>query len=368
MGKTAGVWAALALWSAPALGQVDYSGGFATPTGLQINGMASVSGSRLRLTEPLTNQTGSCFTAAPQAVGAFTTTFRIQFTAGSSPMADGICFVLQRAGATAIGAGGGAKGYAGIATSIAVKFDIFPNAGSYTGLYTNGAAPDLPETVLNPGIDFHNGSVFRVDIVYDGVDLDVTITDTGSSASASQTYAIDIPAVIGGNTAYAGFTAATGGSYAAQEVLDWTYNPPAPPVPAPATLNASTTEFGQVTLTWAAVSGATSYQLLRGSAAGGPYGQIATVTAPATAYTDVVAPGPWYYVVRAVTPGGVSGNSPEGAGVSLAQPRTSPQGGEPNEGRCGCGTTSGAAWSRLACAAALLALAFGVEAGRRGAL
>jgi hypothetical protein len=36
---------------------------------------------------------------------------------------------------------------------------------------------------------------------------------------------VDIPTAVGGNTAYLGFTAATGGAAATQEILNWTYIP-----------------------------------------------------------------------------------------------------------------------------------------------
>jgi hypothetical protein len=35
---------------------------------------------------------------------------------------------------------------------------------------------------------------------------------------------INIPATVGANTAYAGFTAGTGGYTATQEILNWTYS------------------------------------------------------------------------------------------------------------------------------------------------
>ena len=59
------------------------------------------------------------------------------------------------------------------------------------------------------------------------VPLRVTLTDTSTAASAMQSYAINIPATVGGNTAYVGFTGATGGATATQEILTWTYAPTA---------------------------------------------------------------------------------------------------------------------------------------------
>ena len=48
-------------------------------------------------------------------------------------------------------------------------------------------------------------------ITYDGEALTLTITDLVTQASWSHPFAIDIPSIVGGNTAYVGFTAGTGG-------------------------------------------------------------------------------------------------------------------------------------------------------------
>jgi hypothetical protein len=44
---------------------------------------------------------------------------------------------------------------------------------------------------------------------------------TNATFTASQ--AINIPATVGANTAFVGFTAATGGTVSTQDVLSWTY-------------------------------------------------------------------------------------------------------------------------------------------------
>lgn len=337
-----------------ALAQVDFSGGFATTTGLQNNGSSVFAANRIQLTQAVGNQAGSCFFTTQQNVANFTCSFEFDFNVGTGAMADGMCFVIQRVGAAALGGTGGGMGYSGIATSVAVKFDNYTSPNSYTGIYQNGAGPGAPETQLNPGLDFHNSNIFRVDMTYNGTALAVVITDTVTNATANQSYTIDIPTVIGGNTAFVGFTAGTGGQNALHEIVRWTFaNPP----PAPATLSATNNQLGSITLTWAAVAGAASYNVLRGTVPGGPYAQIANVPAPTTTYTDTIAPGNYYYVVRAVSPTGTSVNSPEAAGFSVPTPRTS----DHDEGtfgdRCSCGATiAGAPWAAALAGLALLAL------------
>ena len=62
-------------------------------------------------------------------------------------------------------------------------------------------------------------------MTYDGTTLNVTITDTVTQATASQSYAVNIPSLVGGNTAYVGFTGGTGDLTAVQKILNWTYTP-----------------------------------------------------------------------------------------------------------------------------------------------
>jgi hypothetical protein len=94
-----------------------------------------------------------------------------------------------------------------------------------TGLYTNGAAPTVPATDLtSTGISLHSGDAFTAQLSYNGTMLTVVITDLVTSASATQTYSVNIPAIIGGPTAYAGFTGGTGATTATQEICSWTYS------------------------------------------------------------------------------------------------------------------------------------------------
>jgi autotransporter-associated beta strand protein len=92
---------------------------------------------------------------------------------------------------------------------------------------------------------------------------------------------------------------------------------------APASLYAYPAN-AQVTLTWAASVGATSYVLKRGTSSGGEATTVATVTNTTYADTNLLNNTTYYYVVTAVDSGGASINSPEasttpsvGAGLPL---------------------------------------------------
>ena len=62
-------------------------------------------------------------------------------------------------------------------------------------------------------------------ITYDGTTLNLTITDLVTMATCTQPFTINIPATVGGSTAYVGFTGGTGGYGSTQQILSWSYEP-----------------------------------------------------------------------------------------------------------------------------------------------
>lgn len=211
---------------------VYFTNGFAAAN-LQLNGNAEIASGRLRLTSGSTWQAGSVFYKTPVNCQSFTNDFTFQFTSAN---ADGIAFVIQNAGPTALGGGGGALGYgpqagvsSGIGHSLAVKFDLYNNAGEgtdSTGTFVNGQLPTVPaQDLSSSGLNLHSGDQFQVHEVYDGTNLVVTITDLNTGKAAKSYYKINIPGTVGGNTAYIGFTGATGGLTATQDIVSWVYAP-----------------------------------------------------------------------------------------------------------------------------------------------
>jgi VCBS repeat-containing protein len=85
--------------------------------------------------------------------------------------------------------------------------------------------------------------------------------------------------------------------------------PPPPSPPTAPTILTVTTNYGQVTLTWSAVTGATNYNVKRSPSSGGPYTTIASTNA--TSYTDTTDTNgtTYYYVVSASNAGGEGANS-----------------------------------------------------------
>jgi Glycoside hydrolase family 44 len=97
------------------------------------------------------------------------------------------------------------------------------------------------------------------------------------------------------------------------------------PPAAPAGLAATGGNL-QVGLAWTASSGATSYNVKRGTAGGGPYTQLATATTPSYVDSAVTGGTKYYYVVTAVNAGGESGNSNEASATPTVAPPAAPTG------------------------------------------
>jgi uncharacterized repeat protein (TIGR01451 family) len=209
---------------------LNFPNGFAgTASQFAFNGAsAKIVGTNLQLTDGGASEAASIFASTKVGVTSFTTQFAFQLLPGTSSTADGLTFTIQGVATTARGGSGGNLGYGGITKSVAVKFDLFNNAGegpNSTGLYTNGALPTSANSInlTGTGIDLHSGHVFRVNMTYAGTTLQVTITDTVTLAAATQTYTVNIPTIVGASTAYVGLTGGTGGLTAVQNILNWTY-------------------------------------------------------------------------------------------------------------------------------------------------
>ncbi len=214
---------------------IDFSNGFASVKGLTLNGSAANSDdSRLQLTTGGNNQAGSAFANTPVNIQTFASDFTLQLS-GTLPIADGFTFTLQTNGPTALGPSGGGLGYGpdhvggtgGIQHSVAVKFDVYSNAGegtNSTGVYVNGASPTTPAVDLTPShVVLSSGDTISAHLAYDGAFLYLTLKDPVKGNVYAGRFAIDIPKTLGSTTAYVGFTGGTGGLVASQKILTWTF-------------------------------------------------------------------------------------------------------------------------------------------------
>lgn len=231
----------------------NYPSGFAGASGAVHGAWAStIVGSAIDLTSTgAQHEAGGAWYVTQQNITAFTTDFTFQITpSGTLPTIQGITFCVQNTNSTTnptshgIDASSDANlaGYGTYAlngqqpmiNSIAVLFNLnnnsqdnYPSGGqpSATGLYINGGPLGalVPEIDLNPsGINLYSGHIMAVHIVYDGSILTMTLRDTVNNAQYRTSWPVNIPAIMGGNSAWVGFT---GGEIppTAQNILTWDF-------------------------------------------------------------------------------------------------------------------------------------------------
>jgi lysophospholipase L1-like esterase len=280
---------------------LNFSSGFAgSTTLLQFNSIAQLVNNALQLTNGGASKTGTVWTKAVQNIQAFSTQFTFQVTSGNT--GDGFTFAIQNNSPTIVGGYGGQLAYGGIPNSIAIKFDLYNNAGegnNSTGLFVNGASPFTPATDLTAsGINLHSGDIFLCSINYNGTTLSETITDTVTNATQTVNYTINIPSTIGSNTAYVGFTGATGGLTATQSILTWTFAPlPTTAPAAPTALTATAVSGTQINLAWTDNStNESGFDIFRTNSSTGTFAQVSVVGPNVTTYSDTgLTPNTTYY-------------------------------------------------------------------------
>lgn len=226
----------------------------------------------LQLTANTGNQTGSAWYNTPQAVqNGFTTNFQFQLTPPGG--ADGIAFIIQSAGTTAIGytgGNGGALGYgdedastnpstgAGIPNSLAIEFDVFQNAWDPVSESSNVSHVAVQSCGTGPNTSHHNylcsgtsgpnstlgAPVLTSSTLADGNVHTVTIKYSAACPSCSPSTVANIHVILDGTdmypegvnvdlasiglgeggTAFVGFTGATGAGTETQSILSWTFS------------------------------------------------------------------------------------------------------------------------------------------------
>jgi hypothetical protein len=317
--------------STPPPPTVNDPNGFPSAANFAVAGGATVTGGALQLTDGGNFEARAVWYAAPLNIQSFSTDFEFQITPATANASDGMTFTIQNAGLTAHGGIGGALGYQGIKSSVAVKFDTFNNTGegvNSTGFYTNGVAPTTPALDLTPsGVDLHSGHVMHAHLTYNGTTLTLAVIDTVTNATFTASQAIDIPATVGANTAFVGFTGGTGGTVSTQNILNWIYtpgtstpptqNPPTPtPVAATPTFTPATGMYtGPQTVTITdATPGATIYYTTNG----------ATPTTASAVYTGPMNVGTSETVQAIAVASGYTASAAATAAYTIATGSTQP--------------------------------------------
>jgi hypothetical protein len=226
---------ASAVLSVGVLGATAASAGSIDFTTLQLNGNATAPTTNdLNLTNGTGDEASSAFIMTPvSSSNNFTSTFDFTMNQGSNPQADGLTFIIQSKGATALGDSGGALAVNSIPNnvitpSVGIAFRswvyneaaFFQNGNIQNGINLGPSNFSLAGNAIN---DVH------VTVTYLNGVLSFTAHDSTGNQDVSNSMAINL-ANLGPNV-FIGFTGATGGLTSIEDVSNW--NLTLTPVPGP---------------------------------------------------------------------------------------------------------------------------------------
>lgn len=182
----------------------------------------------LYLTDGSGSESRSSFFPDPLYIAAFKASFTYQTPSHGG--ADGMAFCIQNdpRGVSALGGGGGSLGVSGISPSVELELNLYTLNQEQLGyaFHTNGVtgAGGLNGNYgsLSP-VSLTSGDPINITVYYANGQEDVTFTDTVANTSFSTSYTVDIPNVVGGDTAYVGFTGADGGATSIQTISNFTF-------------------------------------------------------------------------------------------------------------------------------------------------
>jgi hypothetical protein len=214
---------------------------FSNPTGLNLLGAAGTiaagAGVALRLTPAAAYQSGAAYSVVPVPLAdGFSTAFQFRLTDPNNvEPADGFAFVAA-ARPTGLGLLGRGLGYEGVANSVAIEFDTYDNgytdasSSNHIAVDPDGyiivAAPAFPYGVQDCDASqtgcMSNGDTWTVAIAYGAAGMTLTVQDDANPVQTIyDDFPLDLPFLLGTNTAYLGFAGGTGGFWQEQDILSW---------------------------------------------------------------------------------------------------------------------------------------------------
>jgi len=212
------------------------------------------------------------------------------------------CLQNDPRGVAAIGANGanlGVGGATAVTPSVEIEFNIYSaNTLGGVGLSvdSNGA---IGSTSSTAPVALNNGDSINVIVTYSGGILHITLSDPTAGAQFSLSSNINIPAVLGTNFAYVGFTGSDGSSVSAQWVSDFSF----------INLLSAAASFsgGNLTLSWPGASGAYSLQQSRVLGPSANWTTVSATPALVAGQNQVTMPAPptteFYRLVLTNAPG-----------------------------------------------------------------
>ena len=178
-----------------------------------------ISGSTLQLTSAAGNEATSAYFNTPVSVaGGFTASYT--FTGGT---ADGVAFVLQNQGLSALGGAGGSAGYGGVTPSAAFQIEAFQNQGV---AWTSNGTVGPYTTIAGPGIALDTGHPINVRLSYNPANTTLTAALMDQTTSDVYTYTsngVNLAGVFPAGAALVGFSGGTGGSAGVNSVSNFSY-------------------------------------------------------------------------------------------------------------------------------------------------
>ncbi len=207
---------------------------------LRAFGDADFLGDRIRLTPSEPGRVGAVWTKEQIVVSEhFVVQFSFQISERRDGGADGFAFVIQNDHGSFVGAGGGGLGYSGGRNSVAVEFDMWQNVDpdhpegwppepndNHIAVHTGGtgmnsADPRFASAFTSDIPDLSSGEIHHVTLVHDPSSelIEVWLNDLDQpslSATIDLSESLDLS---GGERAWVGFTAATGASAQAHDIL-----------------------------------------------------------------------------------------------------------------------------------------------------
>ncbi len=190
----------------------------------------------LQLTGDKGSEDAAVFFSSPVYIGAFQASFVYEVPSGPSGSADGATFCIQNdpRGAEAIGGAGGSLGVStgdvpnttiggSITPSVEFEFNIYSGntaGGVGVAFDTDG---NIGPNVVPGNVIINSGDPITTVINYANGVASVTLTDPATGATFTTATNMNIPAVLGTNLAFVGFTASDGGAKSTQTVSDFQF-------------------------------------------------------------------------------------------------------------------------------------------------
>jgi fibronectin-binding autotransporter adhesin len=193
---------------------------------------ATINNNVLQLTDTTASEANAAFTTNPVSIGGnsgFVASF-LYTSPSNNTSADGITFTLQNdpRGNMAVGGTGGGLGYgpnnngSSINMSASVQFNIYTGNTVGTAFATNGL---IANDMTTGTVSLNDGNPHQITLVYNAQNQSLTeeIYEGGTNLFETVYNNVNFSSIVGGTSAYVGFTGGTGSVTGVQTVSNFSY-------------------------------------------------------------------------------------------------------------------------------------------------